>query len=106
MNQVEKENIRKISLETQKEELIEINNQLRLLRKKKKAIQQYIEDENNKNIGLKGIKDRAYDLREDPEFIKTHGRRRYYWEIGNILGYCEKSISRIFNEEKKDISKR
>lgn len=89
----------KISLETQKEELIEINNQLRLLRKKKKAIQQYIEDENNKNIGLKGIKDRAYDLREDPVFIKEHGRRRYYWEIGNILGYCEKSISRIFNED-------
>jgi hypothetical protein len=38
-----------------------------------------------------------------------HGRKRYYWEIGNELGYCEKSISRLFKEDEeieKDLSKR
>lgn len=96
----------KLNVESQTNRLVEINNQLRLLNKEKKAIQRYIEEENDRKVGLIGLKDKAYQLREDPEFIKTHGRRRYYWEIGNILGYCEKSISRIFNEEKKDISKR
>lgn len=86
------------TIETEKERLIHIKNEIRLLVKEKKAIEHYIEAENNRLVGLRGIEDRAYELREDPEFIKEHGRKRYYWEIGNILGYCEKSISRIFNE--------
>lgn len=99
----------KLNLESQKNRLAEINNQMTLLMKEKKAIQHYIEEENNRKIGLKSFKSRAYELREDPEFIKMHGRKRYYWEIGNELGYCEKSISRLFKEDEeieKDLSKR
>ena len=89
-----------INVETATERLAEINNQLTLLMKEKKAIQNYIEEENNRKIGLKSFKSRAYELREDSDFIEKHGRKRYYWEIGNELGYCEKSISRLFNEDK------
>lgn len=91
----------KINLETATNRLAEINNQLTLLMKEKKAIQCYIEEENNRKIGLNSIKDRVYQLREDSEFIEKHGRKRYYWEIGNIVGYSEKSIKRIFSEDKE-----
>lgn len=88
----------KRTIESEKERLIHVKNEIRLLVKEKKAIEHYIESENNRLVGLNGIKDRVYQLREDPDFIKEHGRKRYYWEIGNIVGYSEKSIKRIFNE--------
>lgn len=98
----------KITVETQKARLTEINNQMTLLMKEKKAIQKFIEDEHNRHIGIKAYKDKAYDLREDTDFIKRNGRKRYYWEIGNILGYSERQIRRIFDEDKeieKNLSK-
>lgn len=91
----------KISLESQKEELKEINNQMTLLMKKKKAIQEYIKQENDRLIGIKSIEDTIIELYEDPDFIKQNGRRRYYWEIGNIVGYSQSSIQRFFIEQKK-----
>ena len=91
----------KISLESQKEELKEINNQMTLLMKKKKAIQEYIKQENDRLIGIKSIEDTIIELYEDPDFIKQNGRRRYYWERGNIVGYSQSSIQRFFIEQKK-----
>lgn len=90
----------KLNLESQKNRLAEINNQMSLLKKEKKAILKYIEEEHNRLIGVKAIKDKIYELREDPEFIKKNGRKRYYWEIGNIVGYSERTIKRFFVEEK------
>jgi hypothetical protein len=94
----------KRTIETEKERLIQVKNEIRLLIKEKKAIEHFIEDENNRLIGINSIKDKVYHLREDPEFIKKNHRKRYYWEIGNIVGYSEKSIKRIFSED-KDIEK-
>ena len=91
----------KITLETQKNRLAEINNQITLLMKEKKAIQRYIEDEINRNMGVKSLKNQIYDLYNDPDFIQKNGRKRYYWEIGNIVGYSQSSIQRFFDEEKK-----
>jgi predicted nucleic acid-binding Zn-ribbon protein len=91
----------KINIETQKNRLAEINNQMTLLMKEKKAIQHYIDEETNRLIGIKSLKNQIIDLYNDPVFIKEHGRKRYYWEIGNIVGYSQSSIQRVFDEEKK-----
>ena len=45
------------NLETAKNRLSEINNQMTLLMKEKKAIKKYIEDEHNRQIGIKSLKD-------------------------------------------------
>ena len=91
----------KITIDTQKNRLAEINNQITLLMKEKKAIQHFIEEETNRLIGVKSLKNQIFDLYNDPDFIQKNGRKRYYWEIGNIVGYSQSSIQRVFDEEKK-----
>lgn len=91
----------KITLENQKKELQDINSQLTLLMKKKKAIQEYIKEETDKLSGIKSIENQILDLYNDPEFIKEHRRKRYYWEIGNIVGYSQSTIQQFFSNQKK-----
>lgn len=91
----------KINIESQKSELQEINNQLTLLMKKKKAIQEYIQEETNRMTGIKSVEDKIIELYNDPEFIQKNGRRRYYWEIGQIVGYSQSSIQQFFSKLKK-----
>ena len=91
----------KINIESQKQELQDINNQLTLLMKKKKAIQEYIKEETDRKLGIKSVESKILDLYNDPEFIKKTGRRRYYWEIGNIVGYSTSSIQQYFSNQKK-----
>ena len=47
-------------------------------------------------MGIKSLKNQIYDLYNDPDFIQKNGRKRYYWEIGNIVGYSQSSIQRFF----------
>ena len=94
---------KRMTIESAKEEIKAINNQMNLYMKKKKALQYFIEQETNRLIGVKSLKEEIIDLYNDPKFIKEHGRKRYYWEIGNIVGYSQSSIQRIMNEEKKTI---
>lgn len=91
----------KINIESQKSELQEINNQLTLLMKKKKAIQEYLKEETNRMTGIKSVEDKIIELYNDPEFIQKNGRRRYYWEIGQIVGYSQSSIQQFFSKLKK-----
>lgn len=91
----------KINLETQRNELQAINNQLTLLMKKKKAIQEYIQEETNRKLGIKSVESKILELYNDPEFIEKNGRRRYYWEIGQIVGYSQSSIQQYFSKLKK-----
>jgi hypothetical protein len=91
----------KINIETQQKELQDINNQLTLLMKKKKAIQEYLKEETDKMMGVKSKETQILELYNDPEFIKLHGRRRYYWEIGNIVGYSQSAIQQFFSTQKK-----
>lgn len=91
----------KINIESAKRELQETNNKLTLLMKKKKALQEYIKDETDRLIGLKSIESKIQELYNDSDFIKKNGRRRYYWEIGNIVGYSSRSIQRFFDNNKK-----
>lgn len=94
---------KRMTIESAKEEIKAINNQMTLYMKKKKALQYFIEQETNRLIGVKSLKEEILDLYNDPKFIKEHGRKRYYWEIGNIVGYSQSSIQRIMDEEKKTI---
>jgi hypothetical protein len=94
---------KRITIESAKEEIKAINNQMTLYMKKKKALQYFIEQETNRLMGVKSLKEEILDLYNDPKFIKEHGRKRYYWEIGNIVGYSQSSIQRIMNEEKRTI---
>lgn len=91
----------KINLESQKNELQDINNQLTLLMKKKKAIQEYIKEETDRLMGIKSVGTKMEELLNDPEFIKAHGRKRYYWEIGQIVGYSQSAVQQYFSKTKK-----
>lgn len=91
----------KINIETQQKELQDINNQLTLLMKKKKAIQEYLKEETDKMIGIKSKEAQILAAYNDPKFIKEHKRRRYYWEIGNIVGYSQSAIQQFFSTQKK-----
>ena len=93
--------IKEIELEEAKENLQKINNQLTLLMKLKKATQDFIKEETDRKMGIKSVESKILDLYNDPEFIKQNGRRRYYWEIGNIVGYSQSSIQQYFSNQKK-----
>jgi hypothetical protein len=69
--------------------------------KKKKAIQEYLKEETNRMTGIKSVEDKIIELYNDPEFIQKNGRRRYYWEIGQIVGYSQSSIQQFFSKLKK-----
>jgi hypothetical protein len=90
-----------INFESQKKELQDINNQLTLLMKKKKAIQEYLKEETDRMMGIKSKEAQILELYNDPKFIKENGRRRYYWEIGNIVGYSQSAIQQFFSTQKK-----
>lgn len=85
-----------------KEELKEVNTQLTLYMKKKRALQKFIEDENRRIRRLKQYTDpkvKAYSLKKDEEFIKLHGRERTNAEIGRIMGYSERQVYRFLKED-------
>jgi hypothetical protein len=91
-----------MDLEEAKRELEEVNNKLTLLMKKKNALKEFIENECNRAKKISSPPIRAYLLKNDPEFIKEHnGRKRTDKEIGNIMGYDERSIQRFFQKLKK-----
>lgn len=93
--------MKQITIEQAKKEIKAINNQMTLFMKRKKSLQTFIEDETNRLMGVKSIREEIFDLYNDPKFIKENGRKRYYWEIGNIVGYSQSSIQRIMDENKK-----
>ena len=93
--------MKKITIDEVKAEISEINNQLTFLMKKKKAAQEFIKEETDRLMGVKSVESKILELYNDPEFIKQNGRRRYYWEIGNIVGYSQSSIQQFFSNQKK-----
>lgn len=88
-----------MNVEKAKEELRKVNNNLTLLMKKKKALQRYIDDENDRLKGLASPRSRAYELKTDIEFVKLYGRERTCEEIGRIMGYSERQIYRFLKED-------
>lgn len=82
-----------------KEELKEVNSQLTLYMKKKKALQEFIEDENKRLNQYTDPKVRAYSLKKDEEFIKLYGRERTSREISRIMGYSQRQVQRFLKED-------
>ena len=82
-----------------KEELKEVKSQLTLYMKKKKALQDFIEEENKRLKQYTDPKLRAYSLKKDEEFIKLYSRERTTKEIGRIMGYSERQIQRFLKED-------
>lgn len=89
------------SLEEAQKELRQVNNNLTLLMKSKRALKQFIEDEIDRIDGKPSPKSRAYELKKDKEFVSLYGRERTCKEIGRVMGYSERQIQR-FLEEKED----
>lgn len=80
------------------QELSKINNNLTLLMKKKKALQSFIKDEEDREKGLEP-KTWAWSLKNDEEFIKLHHRRRTSKEIARIMNYSERQVQRFLKED-------
>ena len=85
-----------------KEELREVNNQLTLYMKKKRALQTFIQEENDRIKGEASPKSKAWELKTDKEFIKLHGRERTSKEIALVMNYSERQVQRFLSKEKEE----
>lgn len=80
------------------EELKGVNNNLTLLMKKKKALQKYIDEENNRLGEVESPKQKAWRLKKDPDFIKKYGRERTVQEVADEMYYSARQVQRFMNE--------
>ena len=83
-----------------KEELREVNAQLTLFMKKKRALQTFIQEENDRLKGIASPKSKAWELKTDCEFVKLHGRERTTKEIAILMNYSERQVQRFLSKEK------
>ena len=82
-----------------KEELKKVNTQLTLYMKKKKALQEFINEEDKKLKQHTDPKLRAFALKKDKEFINLYGRERTAKEIARIMNYSERQVQRYLKED-------
>lgn len=80
------------------EELRIINNNLTLYMKKKRALQSFIDEENDRLKNINSPRSRAWELKKDEEFIKEHGRERTAKEIARLMHYSERQIQRFLKD--------
>lgn len=78
--------------------LKEINNNLTLLMKEKRALQTYIQEENDR-LKNDSIRNKIIELRNDKQFIEEHGRKRTYKEVAIKLNYTERQVYRYIKKE-------
>ena len=90
------ENLTRIEAE---KELREVNNCLSLYMKKKKALQNFLDNEADNMIDSYSLTTTALALKNDIEFIKIHNRKRTNREIARLMGYSERSIYRFLKEK-------
>lgn len=86
-------------LEQAKEELREINNVLSVYMKKKKAVQKYILEENDRIKKITSPKSLAWELKHDTNFVEEHGRERTIEEVARIMNYSERQVNRFLKEK-------
>lgn len=87
------------TIENAKEELRVINNNLSLLMKKKRAVQTFIEEENDRIKGIASPRARAWELKHDKVFIAEHGRERTQEEVARLMNYSLKQVQRFLKEK-------
>ena len=89
----------KYTLDSAKEELREVQNNLSLLMKKKRALHTFIQDETDRIKQLASPRSKAWELKHDETFIKEHGRERTQKEIARLMYYSERQVNRFLNEK-------
>lgn len=92
----------KYTLESAKEELREINNVLSLYHKKRRAIQNFIEEENDRLKGIASKESKAWELQNDPKFVAEYGRERTAKEVARIMKYSERQVQRFLDKKKEE----
>lgn len=75
-----------------------INETIDYIKKQKKATMNYIEKLLKIRNEYQTLERRIYDLRNDPEYMKTHNKPMPFWKIGNIVGYSKTQCSYIYNK--------
>lgn len=80
------------------QELTKVNNNLTLLMKKKRALQDFIRNEEER-LNNNTPRSRAWSLKNDEEFIKLHHRKRSNKEIARIMNYSERQVYRFLKED-------
>ena len=60
------------------------------------SYQEYILKEMKRISELEPYKLRVYELREDIDFIRTHGRKRTWLEIAELTNYSDRQAKRIY----------
>ena len=87
------------SLEQAKKELQEVNNVLSCYMKKKRAIQDFILEENNRVKEISSNKSKAWELKHDTDFIQEHGRERTIEEVARLMSYSPRQVQRFLKEK-------
>lgn len=87
------------NLEEAKEELRKINNVLSFYMKKKKAIQLYIQEENDRVKGIASPESKAWELKHDTDFIGEHGRERTIEEVARLMCYSPRQVQRFLTKK-------
>ena len=80
------------------EELRIVNNNLTLFMKKKRALQSYINEENDRLKKISSPRSKAWELKKDEDFIKEYGRERTTKEIARLMAYSERQIQRFLKD--------
>lgn len=88
-------------LDKAKEELREINNVISCYMKKKRAVQNYILEENDRMKNISSPETKAWELKHDTNFIEEHGRERTIEEVARLMGYSIRQVQRFLKEKTK-----
>lgn len=88
-------------LDKAKEELREINNIISCYMKKKRAVQNYILEENERMKNISSPESKAWELKHDTNFIEEHGRERTIEEVARLMGYSIRQVQRFLKEKAK-----
>lgn len=88
-----------VDLEKAKEELREVNNNLTLLMKKKRALQTFILEENDRLKKIASPESKAWELKHDSDFIKEFGRERTIEEVARLMSYSPRQIQRFLTKK-------
>lgn len=87
------------SLESATKELEQIDIQLNLLHKKKRAIKNFILEEEDRMKGIASPRTKAWVLKHDIDFIAKKGRERTLDEVADIMCYSKKQVQRYLKEK-------
>lgn len=82
-----------------------INETLDYIRKQKRITMNLIEKLLKIRNEYQTLERRIYDLRNDPEYLKTHNRQMPFWKIGNIVGYSKTQCAYIYNKTVQNLPK-